>query len=129
MAKFLVFLLVLGGFYWAYNKPNSEPRALAGAAFVAVPMPTEQEKGAVMIVAALNCPKAAAQHADYLTQQLRKKQIKVQRVNNVNFTYQNQTEAKAIQALMSQDPPLVFVKGYGSSRPSLEKVLEAVEKL
>lgn len=81
-----------------------------------------------MVVAAVNCPKKAAQHADFITRSLKSKHIAVQRVNNVQFSPTSREDAERIQSLMQGGPPVVFYEGKAQSNPSWDEVLAMIEK-
>jgi hypothetical protein len=82
----------------------------------------------VMVVAALNCSKKAAQHADFITRSLQAQNISVQRVNSVQFSPTSREDAAQIQALMQAGPPVVFYGGKAQSNPSWDEVLAMIEK-
>lgn len=81
-----------------------------------------------MVLAAVNCPKKAAQHADFIARSLKSKHIEVQRVNNVQFSPTSREDAERIQSLMQGGPPIVFYEGKAQSNPSWDEVLAMVEK-
>lgn len=81
-----------------------------------------------MVVAAVNCPKKAAQHADFITRSLQSQNIPVQRVNSVSFSPTSREDAEHIQSVMREGPPVVFYQGKAQSNPSWDDVLAMIEK-
>lgn len=125
MGNLIKIVLVMGVAYWAFtawNRPSSE------TAYQTMSMPTNLKAGHVMVVAAENCTKAAAQQADAITLSLKAKNIPVQRVHQVQFKPQSREEAQQIQKVMQQGPPLVFYQGKAMSQPTWDDVLAMLER-
>lgn len=114
----LVAGLVYGGYQWSQSS--------TGPSQVTMSMPTNLEKDHVMVVAAINCPKEAAQQAERITQNLKSNHIPVQRVHRVSFKPTSREDAKRIQAVMKGGPPLVFYQGKAVSKATWEDVLAMV---
>lgn len=125
MGNLIKIILVMGVAYWAFtawNRPSSD------TAYPTMSMPTDLKAGHVMVVAAENCTKAAAQQADAITLSLKAKNIPVQRVHRVQFKPQSREDAQQIQKVMQQGPPVVFYAGKAMSQPTWDDVLAMLEQ-
>jgi hypothetical protein len=94
--------------------------------FVDVPPPLNQNPDTVYVVAAENCPHAAAQQADRLAKQLGAQGMPVARTNQVGF-HPQQVDRAAMDRLtvvMNGPLPLVFVHGRVATNPELDQVVE-----
>lgn len=123
MRNLIKIILVMGAAYWAFtawNRPSSD------TAYPTMSMPTDLKTGHVMVVAAENCTKEAAQQADAITLSLKAKNIPVQRVHRVQFKPQSREDAQQIQTVMQQGPPVVFYEGKALSQPTWDDVLAMV---
>lgn len=125
MNNLLKVLVLVGLAYWGYTQ-WSDSGSAGGTAYTEISMPTDLKPNHVMVVAAENCPKAAAQQADAITRSLRDKQIPVQRVHTVNFHIASQADAQAIEKVMNAGPPVVFYNGKAQAKPSWDDVLAMV---
>ena len=94
--------------------------------FLDVPPPANQNADTIYVIAAQNCPRAAAQQADQLAKQLGAQGIPVQRANQVHFSPQNLDGAamNRLSIVMNGPLPLVFVHGRVASNPELNHVVE-----
>lgn len=94
--------------------------------FVEVPAPVNQDANTIYVVAAQNCPHAAAQQADLLAKQLGERGIPVVRASQV-FYHMNQADAATmtrVTTVMNGPLPLVFVHGRAAMNPDLNQVVE-----
>jgi hypothetical protein len=93
--------------------------------FVDLPAVTGASPGAVLVIAAENCPEEAAQRADALAHRLRGHGLPVTRLHQVSFEMPGGDAAAAqrVMAVMNAELPIVFVRGKAKSNPSLEEVL------
>ena len=94
--------------------------------FVDVPPPLNQNLDTVYVVAAQNCPHAAAQQADRLAKQLGAQGMPVERINQVGFRPQQVDRAvmNRLTVVMNAPLPLVFVHGRVATNPELNQVVE-----
>ena len=116
MRNLIKIILVMGAAYWAFtawNRPSSD------TAYPTMSMPTDLKAGHVMVVAAENCTKAAAQQADAITLSLKAKNIPVQRVHWVQFKPQSREDAQQIQKVM----PVQLIVGSALSTKLGRKLL------
>lgn len=97
MNNLLKVLVLVGLAYWGYTQ-WSDSGSAGGTAYTEISMPTDLKPNHVMVVAAENCPKAAAQQAD----------------------------AQAIEKVMNAGPPVVFYNGKAQAKPSWDDVLAMV---
>ena len=122
---------VCGGYrVWSHHRAEHAFRvAWAGSdvnGFVDVPPPINQDSDTVYVVAAQNCPHAAAQQADRLAKQLGEQGLPVQRVNQVGFRPEQVDRAAMdrLNVVMNGPLPLVFIHGRVASNPELNQVTE-----
>lgn len=119
---------VWGG-YHLFSQHHAMNEVLASSdvnGFVEVPAPVNQDANTIYVVAAQNCPHAAAQQADHLAQQLGERGIAVVRASEV-FYHLNQADRTAMTRLttvMNGPLPLVFVHGRAAMNPELSQVVE-----
>ena len=125
MTRFLLIVLVAFAGYWTYQKGQPEP---AATGYIQVQMPTNYPQGKVMIVAAQNCSKKAAKHAEFLARSLKQQGIPYARTSSISFDSKSREELEAVEALVKQGPPLVFYEGRGQSNPSWEDVQHMIGK-
>jgi len=94
--------------------------------FLDVPPSVNQNADTIYVIAAQNCPRAAAQQADQLAKQLGAQGVPVQRANQVHFSPQNLDGAamNRLSVVMNGPLPLVFVHGRVASNPELNQVME-----
>lgn len=126
MGNLLKVLVLVGLAYWGYTQWNGASPS-ASTAYTDISMPTDLKPHHVMVVAAENCPKAAAQQADAITRSLKDHHIPVQRVHTVNFRISSQADAKKIEQVMNAGPPVVFYNGKAQAKPSWDDVLAMVK--
>jgi hypothetical protein len=93
--------------------------------FLAVPPPINQNADTVYVVAAENCPHAAAQQADRLAKQLGDKGMPVVRANQVGYQPQQIDRAtmNRLNVVMNAPLPLVFINGRVASNPEMDRVV------
>jgi hypothetical protein len=94
--------------------------------FLDVPPPANQNADTIYVIAAQNCPHAAAQQADQLAKQLGAQGMPVQRANQVYFSPQHMDgpAMNRLSVVMNGPLPLVFVHGRVASNPELSRVVE-----
>lgn len=127
--KFLQFLLLFGIAFGVYQYLGRSSSPSSQNGFVEVPMPLKAKEDQVLIVAALNCPKKAAQHAEFLARSLKAQGVPYKRVNTVEFQFeaQERKSVERLKELMKGPPPIVFYRGQGKSNPSYEDVIQLVQ--
>jgi hypothetical protein len=88
--------------------------------------PVNQNSDTVYVVAAQNCPHAAAQQADRLAKLLGAQGMPVERTSQVFFRSQQADRAAMgrLTVVMNGPLPLVFVHGRVASNPELNQVVE-----
>jgi hypothetical protein len=93
--------------------------------FLEVPAPSNQSPDTIYVVAAENCPHAAAQQADRLATQLGAKGVPVVRTHNVSFSggQIDQKTLARLKRVMESPLPLVFVHGRAASSPDADQVM------
>jgi hypothetical protein len=93
--------------------------------FLEVPAPVGQNADTVYVVAAQNCPHAAAQQADRLAKVLGEKGIPVQRTSEVSYQPQHVDAAmmKRLNIVMNGPLPLVFINGRVAPNPEMDQVV------
>jgi len=125
--KIIVILAVstAGYHYWTGHRSGT---ASTPGAFVALPPADGQTPDAVYVVAAQNCPHAAAQRADRLAEALAGKGIPVVRTSNVMFpATRDRAVYDQMSSVMTGPPPIVFVRGRAKSNPNLDEVVTEFE--
>jgi len=128
--KILVALALLG---FGYHQWSQRDRAAAAAAaapsntgFVALPA-VAGANARVMVIAAEDCPEAAARRADDLAERLARDGIPVTRTHNVSFPAVNGAdELQRVNRVMQGELPIVIVHGRGKANPTLDEVLAEV---
>lgn len=86
--------VLAGGFgLWQHSSNSTAEDLQSGPeanayGFVPIPSFEGQDPGIVYVVAAKNCPEAAAQRADRLAQSLARKDIPVKRINHISFHWE-----------------------------------------
>ena len=131
LSSLIVVAAVCGGYrILSHHRAEHALReAFAGSdvnGFVDVPPPINQDSDTVYVVAAQNCPHAAAQQADRLAKQLGAQGVPVQRVNQVGFRPEQVDRATMdrLTVVMNGPLPLVFVNARVASNPELNQVVE-----
>jgi len=129
LAKLLLVLAAAGFAYQYWTKHHQASEATASASstesrngFVDLPPVTGANPARVLVIAAEDCPEAAAQRADRLAEQLSQSGIPVTRAHEVSFNIPNASIAQRINTVMNGEPPIVFVGGKAKSNPSLDEV-------
>lgn len=128
--------LILVGAVWGGYQMVAEHRAAHALrevlvssdvnGFVDVPPPVNQHLDTIYVVAAQNCPHAAAQQADRLAKQLGAQGVPVERISHVSFDPRQVDRAamSRLTVVMNGPLPLVFVHGRVASNPELNQVVE-----
>lgn len=131
IVKIVVIAALAFAGYHTLNKYHREGAGTASASapasaqgFVALPPVTGAKPGAVLVIAAENCPEEAAQRADRLAEDLTRQGIPVSRMHNVSFEIPNNDSSVAnkVMATMNGELPIVFVRDKAKSNPTLEEV-------
>lgn len=131
MSSLFVVGAVWGGYHLVsqHQAANALREVMASSdvnGFIEVPPPVNQDADTIYVVAAQNCPHAAAQNADRLAKDLGEKGMPVQRINQVNFR-PDQVDHAAMSRLtvvMAGPLPLVFIHGRVAPNPDLNQVVE-----
>ncbi|MEP6483888.1 MAG: hypothetical protein ABJB01_05520 [Rudaea sp.] len=131
----LVALLALVGYAaWQKHAARVEISALAAVTdaqgFIELDPPDGAKRNVVMIVAAQNCPRAAAQHADALARAMADRTYRFVRTSSVRFTPPpgfGDDYMTRHNDIMNREPPLVFVNGRVKSNPTLDEVIAEYE--
>lgn len=132
--KFPVTLAVVAALWGGYQIHSQHQAAHAlrdvltsadADGFVDVPSPVNQNADTVYVVAAQNCPHAAAQQADRLAKQLSDKGVPVVRVNQVGYQPQrvDRPMMDRLNAVMNAPLPLVFINARVASNPEIDDVV------
>jgi hypothetical protein len=132
--KFPVTLAVVAAVWGGYQMYSQHQAARAlrdvmasadANGFLAVPPPINQNADTVYVVAAENCPRAAAQQADRLAKQLGDRGMPVVRVNQVGYQPQQIDRAtmNRLNLVMNAPLPLVFINGRVASNPEMDRVV------
>jgi hypothetical protein len=115
--------------YHLFSQHHAMNEVLASSdvnGFVEVPAPVNQEANTIYVVAAQNCPHAAAQQADRLAKQLGERGIPVVRASEVlyHLNQADPTTMTRLTTVMNGPLPLVFVHGRAAMNPELSQVVE-----
>ena len=118
----VIFAVSVAGYqYWTSHHSGT---ASAPGGFVTLPPANGQTPDNVYVVAAQNCPRAAAQRADRLAEALAGKGIPVVRTSNVMFAAtRDRSVYDQMSAVMTGQLPIVFVRGRAKPNPSLDEVV------
>ena len=126
--KILVVLGLLGFGYHQWTQRERATRAAGAAApsangFVDLPAVAGANPARVMVIAAEDCPEAAARRADDLAERLARDGIAVTRAHNVSFPAVNGAdEMQRLNRVMNGELPIVIVNGRGKANPTLDEV-------
>lgn len=138
--KHLILLLLIGYgiyYYMGQQDETAAPVAMVANAngFVEMPMHIGAAHGVVYVMAALNCPKEAAQRAEELAFQLKRRGVVVQRISGVSFDLppspslqELQQRQRELNAVLAGQLPIVLFNGMGSANPDLESVLAEINR-
>jgi hypothetical protein len=132
--KFLVSLALVAATWGGYQMYGHHQAARAlqdvlassdANGFVDVPSPVNQDSDTIYVVAAQNCPRAAAQQADRLARELGAQGMPVVRISQVAFRPQQVDRAtmSRLDVVMNGPLPLVFVHSRAASNPELSRVV------
>ena len=129
----VVAVAAVWGGYHLYSQHHAMNEVLASSdvnGFVDVPAPVNQEANTIYVVAAQNCPRAAAQQADQLAKQLGERGIPVVRASQVfyHLTQADSSTMTRLTTVMNGPLPLVFVHGRAAMNPDLNQVVEEYNK-
>jgi hypothetical protein len=133
--KILSSLIVVGAVWGGYQLVSEHQAAhalrelLASSdvnGFVDVPPRANQAPDTIYVVAAQNCPHAAAQQADQLARSLAAQGIPVARANQVSYPLLqvDRPTMDRLRVVMNGPLPLVFVHGRVAMNPGLNQVVE-----
>jgi hypothetical protein len=136
MTFVLVGLLVLAA--WVKTR-QARPSDAAGAAahavsaqsaateddagWTPVPMPAGAISNRVLVFSALNCPKAAAQRALAIIDELGTQGVPCVHTDSVSFPTATPEEAARLTKVMNGGAPVVFVNGKAKSCPLVEEIV------
>lgn len=132
--KFPASLIVIGAIWGGYQMHSQHQAARAlrdvmassdANGFVDVPPPVNQDADTIYVVAAQNCPHAAAQQADRLAKQLGAQGMPVVRTSEVSFRPQQVDRAtmSRLNVVMNGALPLVFIHSRAAPNPELDRVV------
>lgn len=129
----LLLVLAIGAGAYHYSQRHryeDSPESMdissnASSGFVSLPAVLEQSPSGVFVVAAQNCPRADAQRADRLAEELSRIGVTVVRTHSVDFDTTNagQADLDKINRVMTGQLPVVFVGGRAKANPTLEEVV------
>jgi hypothetical protein len=127
--KFLLIACALGVgvHYWNQHQAAVALASVMADAdengFITVPEPQGQNLDTVYIVAAVNCPHAAAQRADRLARELTAKGIPVIRTDSVSYSGRlDEPTLRRLNVVMDGPLPIVFLHGRVKSAATLDDV-------
>jgi hypothetical protein len=123
--KLLVVLALLGFGYHQWTQRGAAPAAAAAnSTFVDLPSVAGASPMRVMVIAAQDCPEAAARRADDLAERLARDGIPVTRTHNGSFPAgSGADELQRVNRVMQGELPIVIVHGRGKANPTLDEVL------
>lgn len=125
--KLILILSVCGmvWHYWQGQKPGvlSGPHSVSESGFVDLPKPDNFEDGSVIILAAKNCTKEAAQRADRLASELGQLDIPSVRAQHISFNNIDPSTKKQLDSVMKGTLPIVLINGKGKPNPTLDEVV------
>ena len=127
----LIAALSLGGVYglWTSRERTMAERGLLpfqdtnGFVLVQTPPGTPSDK--VIILAALNCPSAAAQRADTMAKRLTEMGIPNTRANHYSASITDREQLPLLQrtsVVMGGEIPVVIVNGMAKANPTVDEV-------
>jgi hypothetical protein len=93
--------------------------------FVPVQTPAGTAPNAVLILAALNCPSAAAKRADTMAKQLSDMHIPNNRANSYSLAITSREQVPLLQQtsmVLSGEIPVVIVNGRAKANPTVDEV-------
>jgi hypothetical protein len=117
-------LLGFGYHQWSLRERSTEAPAQSNATFVVLPAVAGANPTRVMVIAAEDCPEAAARRADDLAERLARDGIPVTRAHNVSFPAVNGAdELQRVNRVMHGELPIVIVHGRAKANPTFDEVL------
>jgi len=131
--KILLTLGALASSYQYWHMRQHEAAAgpmVSDSGFVRIPEVADARPDTVLVMAAKNCPKADAQRANALAQDLAGRGISVERRDSISFVIEStdSPEAKNLSSIMNGPLPAVIVAGRASSNPTLDEVVAEVHR-
>jgi hypothetical protein len=127
----LIAVLSVGAAYglWTSHERTMAERALIPFqdtnGFVPVKMPPGTPPDKVIILAALNCPSAAAQRADTMAKRLTEMGIPNARANHFSATITDRDEIPLLErtsVVVQGENPVVIVNGMAKANPTVDEV-------
>jgi hypothetical protein len=111
--------------HWFHASPSGSSTNVSGE-FISIPLPVGVDAKAVVIYAALNCPRAGARRADELERELTRQGIACSRSNTLEFrvSAKDLPQMEKVKDLMNGEIPLVLVKGRAKNNPSLDEIIK-----
>lgn len=132
--KALAVLALIAGACFGYSQWQGGGSGGAGGGhgagpFVEVP-PCQGQDGVILVVAAENCPGAAARRADQLVAELVDQGLPARRASSVSFSSAGVSaqDLAALDAVMGGSLPIVFVGGRAKGDPSTREVAAEYRK-
>ncbi len=136
IARLLILVGIIG--FAAHWWNNREVKAFLDQSpspngFVSAAMPDGARSNTILILAPLNCPSAAAQRADALSNELGRRGIPNVRSSSYNInipspTAEQRAAVERAVAVLKGEVPAVFVNGMAKANPSLEEVVSEYER-
>ena len=119
-----------GGFQlWQMHERSLTERHLHAAAdvngFVPILASDDAPRDTVVILAAINCPKAPAQRAAALEKELARRDIPVLRANTYQVTHFTREQMRLVnqtQAVLAGEIPIVVINGRARANPGVDDV-------
>lgn len=128
--KLIKLLLVLGlvGFafqYWQedYSDHQAGTAGISDYGFVTLPKPSNLDTDTVIILAAKNCTKEAALKAEYLADELGRRNIPYTRASSIRFENFDPSLKNRLDSVMRGPMPHVLIDGRGKANPTLDDVV------
>lgn len=128
--KLLLVLAIVGAGYHFYEKRHEDDwlktAKVSANGFMELPAPSNLDMDGVIVFAALNCTKEAAQRADEMADALKRRNIPTKRAQSINFQFSEDPGphvVKRINSVLKGELPIVFVNGKGKANPTLDEVL------
>ena len=113
----------------AENNNTSAENIDVGHGFVKVFMPDGSNPNVALVLTPIHCTSEEVAMGKKLEEDLKAAGVPVSRAENFDISVDNATEDQKIAInqsveLFKSDSPIVFLNGYGKSRPTVAEVLE-----
>ncbi|MDH5326961.1 MAG: hypothetical protein OEZ68_22355 [Gammaproteobacteria bacterium] len=125
--KIIKLFLVIGlagyGYNYWQNNYSGNQTGTSDYGFVTLPKPSNLDTDTVIILAAKNCTKEAAQKAEHLADELRLRKIPYTRASSISFQNYDRSLKKNLDSVMGGPMPHVLIDGRGKANPTLNDVV------